>query len=488
MGHTALILGDQLMRDHPALDGAERVLFVESDAMLGRRWLHRQRAHVVLSGMRHFAAELRDAGEVEVEVRRAPTLADALRDEPELVAAAPNAPAARAALERAGARLVASNQFLTRPADFAAWAEGRARLTMEDFYREQRRRFGVLLDDRGRPEGGRWNFDAENRRPPRDMPRAPDPWAPEEDDIDAAVRRDLDGLGLWGEDAPRRFAVTPREATSALRSFVQGRLAQFGPWQDAMVPDDPFLFHSLLSVPLNLGVLPPLRAVQAAERAYRRGDVPLPSAEGFIRQILGWREYVHGVFWLRRLDGRNALRAQADLPPAFLGARTGWNCLDAVVDGVRVRGYAHHIERLMILGNVLLLAGVHPRQAVDWFARAFVDGAAWVMAPNAAGMALYADGGGMTSKPYAAGGNYVNRMSRFCGDCRYDPKRRSGPDACPLTALYWDFADRHRERLRGNRRMAMPLRSLARIDPAELRAIKRRAQDARAELSPASAP
>jgi deoxyribodipyrimidine photolyase-related protein len=257
-----------------------------------------------------------------------------------------------------------------------------------------------------------------------------------------------------------------------------------------MVPGEPWLFHSLLSVPLNLGVLDPLETVRAAEAAYRSGDVPLPSAEGFVRQVLGWREYVHGVFWLRRLDGANALAAHAPLPDAFVGAPSGWHCLDSVVDGVRARGYAHHIERLMVLGNTLLLAGVEPGEAVDWFARAFVDGAPWVMAPNAAGMALYADGGQMTTKPYAAGGNYVNRMSRFCGDCRYDPKQRTGPDACPLSALYWDFLDRHRERLAGNRRMAMPLRSLARIDAGELEAIRLRAADARAELgvSPASAP
>ncbi len=498
MGHTAVVLGDQLLRDHPALDGADRVLFVESLPMLRRRWLHRQRAHVVLSGMRHFAEELRAGGDVEVVERRAaPSLAAALADERgPLVAASPNAPGARAVLERAGARLVPSTQFLTPSEDFAAWADGRRRLKMEDFYREQRRRFGVLLDADGGPEGGQWNYDPENRRPPRDMPadlRPPEPWRPTEDDIDAEVRRDLDthAPDLWGRDAPRRFAVTPEEADRALRSFIDERLPEFGPWQDAMVPGEPWLFHSLLSVPLNLGVLDPLDAVRAAEAAYRSGGIPLQSAEGFIRQILGWREYVHGVFWLRQLDGANALDAHAPLPDAFLGEPSGWNCLDSVVDGVRERGYAHHIERLMVLGNTLLLTGVEPGQAVDWFARAFVDGAAWVMAPNAAGMALYADGGQMTTKPYAAGGNYVNRMSRFCGDCRYDPKQRTGPDACPLSALYWDFVDRHRERLDGNRRMAMPLRSLAKIDPAELDAIRARAADARAELgvsSPASSP
>ena len=474
------------MRDNPALAGADRVLLVESRAMLARRRLHRRRAHLVLTGMRRLAAELRADGVEVVERRAAASLSEGLRGFGDVVCAAPNSAGARVALEALGVRLVDSNQFLMAPEAFAAWAEGRRRLVMEDFYREQRVRHGVLLDADGGPEGGRWNFDAENRRPPAAGLEAPDPWRPQEDDVDAEVRADLDraDLGLWGEDGPRRFAVTPKEAQSALRSFVAGRLPEFGPWQDAMVPGQRVLFHSLLSVPLNLGVLEPLRAVEAAERAYRRGDVPLASAEGFVRQVIGWREYVWGMYWLRRdrWPRRNALRARAALPAAYHGAETGWNCLDSVVAGVRRDGYAHHIERLMVLGNVGLIAGIEPWALVRWFQDSFVDGAEWVMAPNAAGMALFADGGEMMTKPYAAGGNYVKRMSGFCGDCRYSPNERTGERACPLTALYWDFVGRHAGTLRDNRRMQMAVRTLERFDAGERDLIGARAREARREL------
>ncbi|RKQ91735.1 deoxyribodipyrimidine photolyase-related protein [Solirubrobacter pauli] len=474
MGHTALILGDQLMRDNPALDGADRVLLIEARAPLRRVRTHRRRAHLVFSAMRHFAAEHDHAEHV-----RADSFAEVLRDRRDVVCAEPNRTGARASLARLGVRFVPSNQFL---GGFDDWVEGRRRLLMEDFYRDQRRRLGVLLDEDGEPEGGRWNFDEENRKPPRAGLLAPEPWRPAEDDIDAQVRRDLDALRdveLWGEDGPRAVAATPAEAEAALHAFVERRLPEFGPWQDAMVDGDHVLFHSQLSAPLNLGLLAPLRAVRAAEDAYRRGAAPLASVEGFVRQIIGWREYVWGMY-RRRRDRGNALGAHHALPPAFWGHQTGWHCLDTVVRGVEEDAYANHIERLMVLGNILLLAGVEPWAAVRWFQGAFIDGAEWVMAPNAAGMALYADGGEMMSKPYAAGGNYINKMSTFCGGCRYSPNVRTGADACPVTALYWDFVDRNQARLSGNRRMRQPLRTLARLD--DMDAVRARAQAARAEL------
>jgi deoxyribodipyrimidine photolyase-related protein len=487
MGHTALILGDQLRRDNPALEGADRVLFVEALRTLGRRRLHRRRAHLVLSGMRHFAAELRDEGREVVEERGAGSFASVLERFDDVVVAQPHALAAQEALEARGVRVVEGTQFLTSPQAFVAWADGRRRLVMEDFYRDQRRRFGVLLTDEGKPEGGRWNFDRDNRRPPPSAGLdAPDPWTPEEDAIDAEVRADLDrwDLDLWGEDGPRAFAVTPKEARSALRSFTAGRLKEFGPWQDAMVPGQRVLFHSLLSVPLNLGVLDPLDAVRAAERAFRRGDAPLPSVEGFVRQILGWREYVWGMYWarVREWPSRNALGAELDLPDAYWGQDTGWNCLDTTVEGVRTDGYAHHIERLMVLGTIGLTAGIVPWQLVRWFQTAFVDGAEWVMAPNAAGMALFADGGEMMTKPYAAGGNYINKMSGHCGGCRFSPSEKHGERACPVTALYWDFVERHAELLQANRRTQRAVGTWRRFDDATREAVRDRARRARIEL------
>jgi deoxyribodipyrimidine photolyase-related protein len=391
---------------------------------------------------------------------------------------------------------VDSGQFLTDPDAFADWARGRKRLRMEDFYREQRRAFGVLVDDGGEPLGGRWNFDADNRRPPpRDGLHAPTPWAPSEGTIDAQVRTDLealaaDGVAFFGADGPRRFAVTPAEADSALQDFIEHRLTEFGPWQDAMVDGEPYLFHALLSVPLNLGVLDPLTCVRAAEAAYHERNLPLASVEGFVRQVLGWREYVWGMYWLRAdtWPEANALQADLPLPGGYRGRPTGLNCLDTVVGGVAAHGYAHHIERLMVLGTIGLTAGVRPWELVRWFQTAFVDGAEWVMAPNAAGMALFADGGEMVTKPYAAGGNYINTMSGHCRGCRYKPSEKHGEQACPVTALYWDFVDRHADRLAGNGRTARAVSTWRRFDPGTRDAVRERAVRARAELDGTAPP
>ena len=487
MGHTALVLGDQLSHGNPVLEGAERVLLVESRAALARLRLHRQRKHLVLSAMRHFAAELRERGVEVEEVRGARSLVPVLRERRDVVCAEPNSLTSRRALERAGVRFIPSRQFLTAPAAFAAWAgEQRGRLVMEDFYRDQRRRFDLLLDGDGGPEGGRWNLDRENRRPPKEGLSAPDPWLPTEDAIDEEVRRDLDAMDLpgFGEDGPRLWPATHAEARLALADFVEHRAPQFGPWQDAIVEGEPWLFHSRLSSSLNLWLLEPLDACRAVEAAYRAGRVPLQSAEGYIRQIIGWREYVWGMYWLRGDAWRDedALGAGRPLPEVFWTGDTDANCLSSAVHDVRARAYAHHIQRLMVLGNLMLLLGVRPWEAVEWFQAAFIDGAEWVMAPNVAGMATYADGGVMMTKPYAGGGNYVDRMSTYCGGCVHEPR------SCPVTALYWDFMSRHADRFARNRRMRMPLRTLARMAPERLAAHQATAREFEARLGAGPSP
>jgi deoxyribodipyrimidine photolyase-related protein len=287
------------------------------------------------------------------------------------------------------------------------------------------------------------------------------------------------GLPEWGDDGPRAWPATAAEARQALDDFVLRRLHGFGPWQDAMVPGERWLFHSRLSSSFNLWLLDPLEACRAAERAYRDGLAPLESVEGFIRQIVGWREYVWGIYWLRQDEWRSddALGADRPLPDAFWTGETDAECLRQCVGAVRTGAYAHHIQRLMVLGNLLLLLGVRPWDAVEWFQSAFIDGAEWVMAPNAVGMATWADGGRMMTKPYAGGGNYIDRMSGYCASCRYDPHARRGADACPVTALYWEFMARHADRFAGNRRMRGPLAGLRRI-PAEDRAAMRATAEA----------
>jgi deoxyribodipyrimidine photolyase-related protein len=484
-GTTAWVLGDQLSLENPVLAGADRVLLVQSTGALSALRFHRQKLHLILVAMRRFAAALEARG-ASVDYVRADSLAAGLAahcaeyDPERVVLLAPHSAAGRrrlGALERV--QLVDGSLFLTDATAFAEWAQGRKRLLMEDFYHHQRRRLDVLMDG-DEPCGGRWNFDAENRqRPPKGL-APPRPYRPREDAIDAEVRTELDALGLdtWGEDGPRLWPADRDQARRALDHFITHALGEFGPYQDAMLGGERTLWHALISSSLNLGLLDPLECVRAAEAAYRSGDAPLASVEGFIRQIIGWREYVWCLYWHRGTQwaGMNALDAHGALPALLEDGQTEMRCLADAVGGLRQTGYAHHIERLMLLGNLVLLAGVEPAAARQWFHRAFIDGYDWVMAANVLGMATWADGGVMMTKPYAASGRYVDRMSNHCRACRYDPGRRTGEDACPFTTLYWEFLDRNRETLSATRRMQMPLANLKRIDPAELAEIRARGQ------------
>jgi deoxyribodipyrimidine photolyase-related protein len=490
-GTTAWILGDQLSLDNPALEGADRVLLVQSTAALAAKRFHRQKLHLVLVAMRHFADDLRERG-MTVDFVRADTLAGGLRRHrerarPERVRllAPKSAPGRRALGRLDGVEVVDGSLFLSDVDAFARWADGRRRVVMEHFYRDQRRRLDLLMDG-DEPCGGRWNLDEDNRRPPPDQVTPPAPYRPREGEHDAAVRRELDRLGVdaWGEDGPRRWPADRAQALRALARFVERALPTFGPLQDAMVSGQRTMWHSLLSSSLNLGLLHPLEVARAAEVAYRAGDVPLASAEGFIRQVIGWREYVWCLYWYRqaRWGSMNALRAHGPLPAVLETGETEMACLADAVRGLRETAYAHHIERLMLFGNLVLLCGTEPRAALDWYHRAFIDGYDWVMAPNVLGMATWADGGEMMTKPYAASGRYVDRMSTYCRDCRYSPRARVGEDACPFTTLYWDFLARHRETLEANRRMGPVLGNLDRLGEDERQEIRARAGDLRAHF------
>lgn len=483
-GTTAWILGDQLSHSNPALEAVDRVLIVESRAKLASGPYHRQKLHLILSAMRHFAAELEAKG-VEVDYRRARSLASGLRSHvrehrPEAVRLLePTCIEGAEALPKLSrVEVVEGGLFLTPPGEFAEWAEGRKRLVMESFYREQRRRLDLLMNG-DEPEGGSWNYDAENREPPPRDEDPPRPYRPREDEIDEQVRRDLDGMRLEtsGEDGPRRFPATHAEAKRALRSFIDDRLPTFGRYQDAMLHGESWMWHSLLGSSINLGLIDPLECARASEDAYRSGDAPLAATEGFIRQIVGWREYVWGLYRLRgkSWNRMNALGARTKLPDAFWSGETEMRCLADVAGKVRDTGYAHHIERLMVLGNLVLTLGVKPQEAYDWFHYSFVDGYEWVMAPNVLGMATWADGGAMMTKPYASSGRYIDRMSDYCNECRYKPGERVGEEACPFTTLYWDFLHRNRSKLKDNRRMAMIIKNLDRMGEAELAEIRRSA-------------
>jgi deoxyribodipyrimidine photolyase-related protein len=469
--------------------GEVRVLVVESRAKLASKRWHRQRLHLVLASLRRFSAELVAEG-FDVDHRVAPTLAAGLvahRAEHapgRVVAMRPMSFDGERMLRSHDVELVANDQFVCSTAEFAGWAGDRATLRMEDFYRWQRRRHGWLMDGE-EPAGGRWNHDADNREPPprdgRSWPSAP---VDAPDQLDAVVAAEIDRFApeAWGAPWDGTWATTREGALRRLDHFVDEVLPQFGPHEDAMLRREWKLAHSTLSPYLNLGLLHPAELADATDVAFRSGRVPVASAEGFLRQVVGWREYVNGVYWhwMPEYRGSNALDARRPLPPVFRGSGTQMACVGHTLGQLERRGWVHHIERLMVLGNLALLAGVEPDAMVEWMWASFVDGAEWVMLPNLVGMALHADGGRMATKPYAGGGAYINRMSDHCGGCRYDPKKRVGDDACPFTTLYWDFLARHEGRFRSNHRLGNQLGSMRRL--SDLPAVRARALEVLEQL------
>ena len=383
--------------------------------------------------------------------------------------------------------------FFSSPEDFAAHAQGRKQLRLEFFYRELRKRTGFLMDG-DQPTGGEWNYDAENRESfgkqgPGFVP-APRRFLP-----DALTREVLamvqDRFGSHpGSVAAFDWPLTAAEAQSTLDDFIAHRLPEFGRWQDAMWTGEPWLYHSRLSAVLNLKLLHPRTVLEATENAYRSGRVPLPAAEGFLRQILGWREYVRGVYW-HSMPGyleRNSLGALQPLPRFFWTGDTEFNCLRHSLRQTLDLGYAHHIQRLMVTGLFSLLVGVHPKEVHGWYLAVYVDAVEWVELPNTLGMSQYADGGVMASKPYIATGKYIQRMSNYCQGCRFDPAQATGPKACPFTTLYWDFLVRHKALLAKNPRMSLQVRNLARLSAEQLAAIGREASELRARLAESASP
>jgi deoxyribodipyrimidine photolyase-related protein len=374
--------------------------------------------------------------------------------------------------------------FQTR-ADFADHAKGRKQLRMEFFYREVRRKHRVLVDAKGEPEGGQWNFDHDNRGAfSKTGPKGEKLAAPILSRLDATTRAVLTLVAKRfashpGELDEFAWPVTPEGARATLRDFVEHRLPSFGRFQDAMWTDEPWLFHSRIAAAMNLKLLNPREVVAAAERAYREGRVPLASAEGFIRQILGWREYVRGIYWhhMPRYAELNALRATEKLPAFFWTGKCEMNCLRQTIGQTLEHGYAHHIQRLMVTGLYALQLGVAPQQVHAWYLAVYVDAVEWVELPNTLGMSQYGDGGIMASKPYAATGKYIDRMSNYCAGCRFDPAKSVGENACPFTTLYWDFLLRHETLLAKNQRMALQVKNLARLGAGERAAIQARSRE-----------
>ncbi len=359
--------------------------------------------------------------------------------------------------------IVPDDRFLASHDEFAAWADGRKQLRMEYFYRLMRRKYSILLDAEGKPEGGKWNYDASNRqgwRAGESVPTRPELV------VDPGTRSVLELVNRAFPEHPGnldRFylAVTAEQAEAHLQWFIEHALPRFGQFQDALAEESPWLFHSLVSMYLNVGLLDPLAVCRRVEQAWRDGHCDLPAAEGFIRQILGWREYVRGIYWLKMPEyGQlNSLNATRPLPAWFWSGETKMRCLQVAIDQTLELGYAHHIQRLMVIGNFALLAGLDVKSVCDWYLAVYVDAFEWVELPNTLGMALHGDGGVMASKPYAASGKYIQRQGNHCKQCAYNPAKTTGEGACPYNSLYWHFIDRHLEGLRANPRMGLVVRN-----------------------------
>ncbi|MEY4477438.1 MAG: hypothetical protein RJA31_942 [Actinomycetota bacterium] len=468
---------------NPATDA---VVLVESQRMLtGRPW-HTERLFFLVSSARHFAYSLREDAGFQVRYIPAPTTVDGLRmaraefgDVP-IVCAEPSSYKQTQHLTEFGVEFVPNDFFLTPRALFADWAGSQKSYVMENFYRAQRTRLGILMDG-GKPEGGRWNFDHDNRLPPPKNHEWPPYLEHERDDIDREVGAQL------GHELTTTWATTRAGALAQLDYFIQHHLAGFGPYEDAISKDNWAMHHSLLSPYLNNGLLSPEDVLHAVIRSYKAGEAPIESTEAIVRQIIGWREYINGMYWFLGEDYRNlnGLEAGRPLLPVFRdSSKTEMNCVRSVVVGVEERAWVHHIPRLMILSNLALVTGVNPQEFLDWMREQFIDAADWVMVPNIIGMATHADGGLLMTKPYAAGGAYVKRMTEYCGGCRFNPAKRTGNDACPFTTLYWDFLDRHRDTFKGNHRMAQQLGGLNRL--SDLDEVRERAQEVLKTLSEGS--
>ncbi|MBK8958887.1 MAG: cryptochrome/photolyase family protein [Proteobacteria bacterium] len=501
-----LVLGDQLTPTVSSLASGDpaqdRVLMAELDDEACYVRHHKKKLAFLFAAMRHFAEELRGRGwTVDYVKLDAPhphasftaALCDAVaRHRPQRVRVTAagewrvaHMMADWSAQLRLPVDILADHRFLCSPAEFQAWAHGRKQLRMEYFYRDMRRRTGLLMDGE-QPAGGQWNFDADNRKPanadlfmPR--PRTHPPDAITEEVLALVAARYGEHFGAL---TPFWFAVTRVDAEAAFAAFVESALPRFGDYQDAMLDGQPFLYHAVIAQYLNCGLLDPLQVCRAAEAAWRAGRVPLNAAEGFIRQIIGWREYVRGIYWLKMpgYERSNHFEHHRPLPDFYWTADTAMHCVKTVVTQTRDEAYAHHIQRLMVTGNFALLAGIDPHALHEWYLSVYADAYEWVELPNTVGMSQFADGGLLASKPYAASGAYIKRMSNYCASCTYDVKQRCGPRACPFNALYWDFIARHRDSLARNPRMAQMVRTYDRFAPDERQRIADSAQAVLANL------
>ena len=467
---------DHLNMSHGALAKAnlktDLIVLVESKRMVtGRDW-HKERLFFMVSSARHFAKELDSQG-FQVQYIKAETTIAGLekakkslgKDVP-IVCAEPSSIKQFEALQEFGVEFVPNDFFLTPRDLFRDWASKQKSFVMENFYRLQRTRLGILVED-GKPVGGQWNFDQDNRLPPPKNYTWPAYLEQSRDEIDVEVAKDLN------HELSTTWATTRAGALAQLQHFLKHHMDAFGPYEDAVAKDNWAMHHSLISPYLNNGLIHPSEVIAETIKAYKKNDYAIQSVEAFVRQVIGWREYINGMYWFLGYEYReaNSLKANRTLLTVFKNSQaTKMNCVQGVVADIEKRAWTHHIPRLMILSNLALITGTKPLEFLDWMREQFIDATEWVMVPNVIGMGLHADGGKLMTKPYAAGGAYISRMTQSCKGCHYDPKLRVGDNACPFTTLYWDFLDRNQEAFAKNHRMGQQVNGLKRLsDLPELR-------------------
>lgn len=496
MSKICLILPDQLSHDISSLDGydSKKDVVVICEVMDEFTYVHHHKKKIAffMSAMRHFSIALQDkgykveyvklddkenTGSLKHEVKRFikkynydsivithpgeyRILSDILKWEKDL---------------GVSVEIREDNRFLCTKDEFARWAKGRKQLRMEYFYREMRIKYSILMQG-NKPEGGQWNYDAENRQPPKEGLIIPETYSNPKDNISKAVIDLVEEkfANHFGDLEPFYFAVTRDQARKALKLFIKERLQNFGHYQDAMIEGEPWMYHSHLSFYLNCGLLSPLECVEEAEEAYKKGSAQLNAVEGFIRQIIGWREYIRGIYWLKMPSyaDENFFGATRKLPDFYWTADTKMNCLKQCVSEIKKNAYAHHIQRLMVLGNFALIFGIDPKYVNEWFLIVYADAYEWVEMPNVTGMILFADGGYLASKPYAASGSYINKMSNYCKNCQYNVKEKDTANSCPFNYLYWDFLVRNRKKLESNHRIGMMYRTYDRMDSRKKKNIR----------------
>jgi len=485
------ILGDQLIANHPILAALEAnkkdviIILIESLNHIKKRTYHQQKLIFIWSAMRHYAEELR-INNWQVDYQIVEDFDEGLSQTIQkysLTEIRTITPCDRTFLQSiknlkldCEVKLYPNPNFLWQPEEFKQWADKRKRLILEDFYRESRKRWQILLTENNQPVGGKWNLDKENRKPPKNNLSPPQPLVFTPDNITKKVIEKVNKLDIktYGNSDKFNWAVTRKDALKVLDNFINHRLEKFGTYQDAMITNQEFMWHSLISPYLNVGLLQPLEVIKTVEKAYYEKSSPLNSVEGFIRQILGWREYMYGIYHYVKEDyfQANWFNHQHPLPSFFWDSKQAkMNCLKQVLKQTENTGYAHHIQRLMIISNYALIKGISPQEIENWFHSAYIDAYDWVMQTNVLGMGQFADGGLLASKPYASSANYINKMSDYCSNCSYNPKEKTTENACPFNYLYWDFLARHEEKLRSQGRMNLVLKHLEKMSADELNKI-----------------